>query len=220
MKAFIFALSVALSLSGSAQNKHQIYSIDGNRRIIPVESMINPIGYERIEFNGYHPSQFVTVGSTRYAIKIATDELEDKGSGFNVIEIHKGTEKLMELRDIDMWTYMYAGKSATNYRKYTDNRYFIPLELKPDIKALCFVGWPYGGDLSLLTIVVLTENEAKLVFNKRVSIVTMAKEEGEYTLKVQTNLEEFDSSGVQVIFQEYTTMNSKDGILYIGDFEE
>lgn len=48
----------------------------------------------------------------------------------------------------------------------------------------------------------------------------MAKEEGEYTLKVQTNLEEFDSSGVQVIFQKYTTMNSKDGILYIGDFEE
>ena len=71
-----------------------------------------------------------------------------------------------------------------------------------------------------MTIVVLTENEAKLVFNKRVSIVTMAKEEGEYTLKVQTNLEEFDSSGVQVIFQKYTTMNSKDGILYIGDFEE
>lgn len=181
---------------------------------------MNPIGYESIEINGYYPSQFVSVGNSRYEIKVASAKYEDDNTGFNIIEIHKGTEKLLELRDLDMWTYMYGGKSATNYRKYTENRYFLPLDLKANIKALCFVGWPYGGDLPLLTIIILTEKEAKLVFNKRVSIIEMTKTEGEYTLKVQTNLEEFDSSGVQVIFQKYTTMNSKDGILYIGDFEE
>lgn len=101
-KAFIFALSVALSLSGSAQNKHQIYSIGSNRRIISVESIIDHIGYERIESNGYHPSQFVTVGSTRYEIKVAASKYTTENSGFNIIEIYKGTGKSMELRDLDM----------------------------------------------------------------------------------------------------------------------
>ena len=99
-KIIIIIACLLTYLAGSAQNKHQIYSFDSNQRIIPVEGMMNPIGYESIEINGYYPSQFVSVGNSRYEIKVASAKYEDENTGFNIIEIHKGTEKLLELRDL------------------------------------------------------------------------------------------------------------------------
>lgn len=216
MKVVTIFLFFLISLFGNAQNGKPIYSLSG-QHVSPIESMIEPIGKncERLTLRPFQPSQFVSVGNTRYEIKMATNIDDEESDGFNAIEICKGTNKLLGLKDYDMWTYLFRGKTGFNYEKYTDNRYFIPIELKDNIKALCFVGWPYGGDLSLLTIIILTEEDAKVVFNKHLFIESISKNGNEYSMKIQTNLEEFDSSGVQTIFARYTTMYSKDGILYI-----
>ena len=84
--------------------------------------------------------------------------------------------------------------NAKDFKKYTDNEYFIPVKLSHKAMALVFLGWPYGGDMPYLTIIVATENDVNIVFNKRMglnSITTYPL----FKMKVQTVLEEYDSNG-------------------------
>lgn len=214
-KHFLFiSLLLSASLAGKAQSGKAMYHMDmKTESVSPITAMIDETEDCNIVHNSFQSTQSVSVGKSDFLIKTAADD--DPVAGFNVICVYKGNDKLIELKDYDMWTYMYDGLSSIDYKKYTDNRYYIPLDLNAQTKALCFVGWPYGGDLSYLTIIILTENDAKLVFHKNVSIEDIIKTDDEYSIKIQTTLEEYDSCGKLTTSPTYGTIYSKSGILYI-----
>lgn len=218
MRSILFCIALLVTVSISrAQTGTAIFNIGPNGDISVNDTMISKIGVDDLTFKEYQSSSPVTVGKTNYIVKTAFDEGEEKGgeAGFNVISVYRGDNKLLELKDYDMWTYTYDGESAINYKKDTDNRYFIPIELSQQTKALAFVGWPYGGDLPYLTIIVLTEKDVKLVFHRYMYISAITKLNNQYSMKTQTTLEEYDSCGKLCIAPTYTTIYSKNGILYL-----
>ncbi len=83
----------------------------------------------------------------------------------------------------------------TSYQQYTNNQYFIPIPLSKRAVALAFIGWPYDSTPSCLTIIVLTENDAKLVFNKNMNINTIAQSGNSYRMEIQANIIEYGEDG-------------------------
>ncbi|MCE8951595.1 hypothetical protein [Bacteroides thetaiotaomicron] len=214
-KNVLLALLLMLtSLVSKAQIGTAMYTIESStKNISPITTMIDAIETCNISYKDFQSTQTVSIGKSNFLIKTATSD--DPMAGFNVICIYKENNKLIELKDYNMWTYMYDGLSYTDYKQYTNNRYYILLDLNFQTKALCFVGWPYGGDLPYLTIIILTENDAKLVFHKNMSINNIVKTNNEYSIKIQTTLEEYDSCGKLITAPTYGTIYSKDGILFI-----
>lgn len=208
--ALLFEYSITLAQTGTA-----IFNINPDGRITINKEMVRQIGVDNVSYDKYQSSIPITVGKTNFVVKTAACEGEE--DGFNVISIFKGDNKLLELKDYDIWTFLYDGRSATNYKMHTNNRYFIPIDLSEQAKALVFVGWPYGGDLPYLTIIVMTEQDVKLVFNQHMWIKTITNkpENKRYTMRVQTRLEEYDSSGNPLIAPTHTDINLENGILVI-----
>lgn len=142
----------------------------------------------------------VSVGAETYCVRTGYFEEEwfetERGKiGFTVIAIYSGSRKIFELRQPEMWTYTYDGESTMDYRQYTDNRYFIPIALSEQAVALAFVGWPYGGDMPYLTIIALTDNDAKLVFNKHMGINKIARSGNSCVMELQANIVEYGEDG-------------------------
>lgn len=191
-------------------------SFDGNIDIN--SSMIDDFGdkdvVSKLKYKPDYPYQF-TVGATTYTLKTCVfEDWDDYASGFNVISIYKDNHIEFELKQSDLWTYAYGGGSSIDFRTYTDNKYFIPAKLSPTAMALVFQGWPYGGDMPYLTIVVATESDINVVFNKRMGLdsITTAPL---FKMKVQTILEEYDSCGKLCTPPVYTEIGaSGHGTLY------
>lgn len=210
--SLIIALLIITSIC-KAQSEEAIFNINSERIITTKSNMIDPVGTDNVLFKGYSSSTNVTVGNTVYTVKTAVGENENADFGFNIISIYNNNSNLLTLKDHDMWTYTYSGRSTTNYKSYTDNKYFITIDLSQYAKALLFIGWPYGGDLPILTIIVLTENDAKLVFNKNMGISTITKTDNQYLIKVKTVLEEYDSSGRLTTSPKYNYITLENEIL-------
>ena len=206
-------------MSIQAQTGTPIYSITDGKISVDASKWVEPFyqGYD-ISKNTYSCQSNTqrTIGVSQYAIEtgVLNDFDEIGENGFNVISIYKKEEKILEIRQSGFWTFTYGGGSEIDYRKYTSNRYFIPLISEEGTMALAFVGWPYGGDLPLLTIIVITEKDAKMVFNKNVDISEIKQKDGESEIKIKTLLEEYDSCGKLCVAPTYATMIAKDGVLY------
>lgn len=213
-RIFIIALLMVSSIC-QAQTLEPLYSIDLNRIITIKKNRIDPFVSGDVEFQNYASTENVIVGNSIYSIKTAFDKYTDSRRGFNVISLCKGGKDLLTLKSCDAWTYTYGGPSSTNYQKYTNNKHFIAIDLSNNSKALFFIGWPYGGDLPILSIIVLTENDAKLVYNKNVAIVTIDVADNQHLIKIQTALEEYDSSGKLLTSPNYAYLVLENEILKV-----
>lgn len=217
---FLIVLMTSLSVCRAQDIRvEDIFDIESTGLILKKNSMIEDFGdknvVDTLEYKPDNPYQF-TVGSTTYTLKTCVfEEWDDYESGFNVISIYKGNHLEFELKQSDMWTYAYDGGSSIDFRTYTDNKYFIPVKLSPTATALVFQGWPYGGDMPYLTIVVATENDVNVVFNKRMGMNTITTSPL-YKMKVQTVLEEYDSCGKLCIPPVYAEIGqTENGTMYI-----
>lgn len=164
--------------------------------------MIDPF-YDMPEIKNWpyvlNNSTSVSVGSRNFDVKTGyfeeMDETERGKYGFTVITIYSDSRKIFELRQPELWTYTYDGKSTMDYREYTDNRYFIPIPLSDRAVALAFIGWPYDSTPCYLTIIVVTNNDAKLVFNKNLNINTVTQSDDSYSMELQANVIEYSEDG-------------------------
>ncbi|WP_279113290.1 hypothetical protein [Bacteroides acidifaciens] len=199
---FFAVLSMCASLC-NAQNTttyEDIFDVFADGSIHKIYSMIDEfddLGYDlRNKKRKTGQSYDFKVGSASYTLKtcIFQEWDENENEGFNVLSLYKNGRIELELMQPDIWTYVYSGGSAIDFRDYTDNQFFIPIKLSPISLAMVFLGWPYGGDMPYMTIVVATEKEANIVFNKRMGLDSI-KTYPLYTMKVQTVLEEYDSCG-------------------------
>lgn len=220
----ILLLTVALvigSLISQAQTNvfEEIFKVDSSQQITPNNGMIDKFfDVPRMHTAKYTPSRpfDFKVGNTSYTLKTCIFEQWDDNlkNGFNVLGIYKENKLLLEVKQPDIWTYTYDGGSMMDYKMYTNNKYFIPVKLTNSSMALLFIGWPYGGDLPYLSIIVVTEKDVKLVLNKHLGLDSITTSPT-YKMKVQTVLGECDSSGKLLISPKYAEIGvTKEGTLY------
>lgn len=202
MKNMLFLVALLINLSSVCKAQvgtEDIFYIESTGAIVKNYSMIDEfykgVDISRLQYTPSYPFQF-SVGSTTYTLKtcIFKDWDDNSSNGFNVISIYKDGRREFELKQPDIWTYTYGGGSSIDFKKYTDNEYFIPVKLSHKAMALVFLGWPYGGDMPYLTIIVATENDVNIVFNKRMGLNSITAYPF-FKMKVQTILEEYDSNG-------------------------
>ena len=224
MKTFTVLASLLLSLAAHAQPGIPIFEIGPQGTIETDASMIEPFyDMPSIDTLPYRLSygRSLSPGSK---FLIATgyfkemDETDRGTSGFTVIAIFSKGKKIFELRQPEMWTHLYDGQTTMDYRQYTDNRYFIPIPLSEQAVALAFVGWPYDSTPSYLTIIVLTDNDAKLIFNKHMNINTIAQSDDSYVMELQANVVEYDENGKLYDYPNNVPIihhiEVKDGVMY------
>lgn len=224
MKALAVITALIFSLGVQAQTP--VFQLESNGSITTNPSMIGPF-YNDPGIKNLSPvltsSTSVSIGARNFDVKAGYFEEEwyetERGKiGFTVIAIYSGSRKIFELRQPEIWTHVYDGETTRNYRKYTDNRYFIPITLSEQAVALAFLGWPYGGEMPYLTIIALTDNDAKLVFNQHMGINAITQSGSSYTMELQANIVEYDENGklfdtpnnVPVIHH----LEAKNGLLY------
>lgn len=197
---FTFAILAILNITAIlAQNEYCIAKIDNNGNIIVCNDMIDAFGAEDIinvkQFSITNRSN-IFVNGQKYDIKIGclNDWDNYDGGMFNVISVAKDSDKLLEIRRPDCWTFTYGGKSETDFHQYTNNQYYIPIKISNNLSILIFVGWPYGGELPLLTILALTDSDVKLVFNKHMAIHSMTKSDSSFYMVVEDTIVEYDAN--------------------------
>lgn len=221
MKQFFFIVFLLANLSiCKAQTESAIFTINSNGIISINSVMIDPLdsghNINSLSYLPKNPVRFL-VGNSTFTVKTSTfkDWDDNEGYGFNVISLYKAESKILEVKQLDSWTFTSGGGSSINFSKYTNNRYFVPIDLSNKAKALFFLGWPYGGDLPYLTIFVVTEQDAKLVFNKNMGLDSIVKSDNQCVIKVQTGLEEYDSNGKLCVAPIFAQMYLKNGVLYL-----
>lgn len=217
MKTLTIIFSLIFSLAVQAQTETPIFKIGADGSIETNPSMIDPFyddpGIKDLPY-ALACSTSVSMGAQTFDVKTGyfeeMDETERGKIGFTVITIYSGSRKIFELKQPEMWTYAYDGKTTMDYREYTDNRYFIPIALSDDAVALTFLGWPYGGEMPYLTIIALTDNDAKLVFNKHMGINAITQSGNSYSMELQANIVEYGEDG-----KPFDTPNNVPDIHYI-----
>lgn len=149
---FTFAILTTINIIAiSAQNEYCIAKIDNNSNIIVCNNMIDAFSAEDIinvkQFSITNHSN-IFVNEKKYDINIGCINDWDNYDGgmFNVISVSKDNNTLLEIKQPDCWTFTYGGKSETDFHKYTNNQYYIPIEISNNLSILIFVGWPYGGE--------------------------------------------------------------------------
>lgn len=218
MKTLTIIFSLIFSLAVQARTETPIFKIGANESIKTNPSMIDPF-YDDPRINNLSSvltsSTSISIGAQTFDVKTGYFEEDwyetERGkTGFTVIAIYSDSRKIFELRQPEMWTHVYDGKTTMDYREYTDNRYFIPITLSDDAVALAFLGWPYGGDMPYLTIIALTKNDAKLVFNKHMGINAITQSDNSYSMELQANIVEYGEDG-----KPFDTPNNVPDIHYI-----
>lgn len=223
MKTLTIIFSLIFSLAVQAQTGTPIFKIGADGSIETNSSMIDPFyDMPQIKTRSYvlNDPVCISVGAQNYDIKTGClEQWDDFGCTFNVITVYSDSKKIFELRQPDNWRYTYGLPRKTSYRQYTDNQYFIPITLSDDAVALAFLGWPYGGEKPYLTIIALTDNDAKLVFNKHMGINAITQSGNSYRMELQANIVEYGEDG-----KPFDTPNNvpdihyievKEGMLYI-----
>lgn len=198
MRALTIIAALIFSLAVQAQTETSIFKVDANGLIETNPSMIEPFyDMPKIKNLSYilNSPISVSVGTQNYDIKTGClEQWDDFEYTFNVITIYSNSQKIFELRQPDNWRYTY-GLSKRSYQQYTNNQYFIPITLSEQAVALAFIGWPYGGEMPYLTIIALTNNDAKLVFNKHMGINAITQSDNSYSMELQANIVEYGEDG-------------------------
>lgn len=113
---------------------------------------------------------------------------ENDPGDFNIISIYSSNNLLLQLQNRDSWVNIPAELS-----KYTTNNYFIPVTLSSTSTALIFIGYGYENEPPHLTIVVLSGNQAQMVFNEDYFIQQITKTGTTFSMTLRNKVAEWTS---------------------------
>lgn len=138
-----------MNLSRShAQTESAVFTINSVSIISTNNAMIDPLDSDpeinSLSYTPKNPVQFL-VGNSAVTVKTCVFDNWDKDEekyGFNVISVYRNANKVFDLKQSENWAYTYAGACTYDYRKYTNNKYYVPVKLSNQSTALFFVGWP------------------------------------------------------------------------------
>lgn len=128
----------------------------------------------------------------------------------NVIEISSGSGVLLTMKNNAAWLDMSKG---ADWSAYT-TRPFIPIYLSNGDTALLFTEFIYASQPSHLTIVLLHQGTATIVFNKEYFFNSMRVANGEFIAEIQSNTVEWIEDKA-LNDPELSVIASRKGILTI-----
>ena len=178
MKKFLIFLFSLCSLAGYAQEAVFSYGTDG--QIVVDSTYIVPL-YPHTEENKSKATELTesmeisTLSGDLYTIKAFQIKDWDTGD-FQYVEVYKDGQKIYELSNGNGWINFpneYSGSSVPHCC-YVAN-------MGKDAVALIFHEVSYGSNLPNMTIIVLKDNQATLVYNRECSIneIVLPKQEME-----------------------------------------
>lgn len=140
---------------------------------------------------------------------------ETDGGDFRVIKLYHNGNLLLEFEDSEAWRKPYK-EYSNNYSTLTDYCIIYPLE--NNTTALIFEGYPWSSQPPLLTIIVIKENKAKVVFNQSWVIESFVPHLKGFELVIEKEFLEYDNSNSQYLDRHkiYTT---SDGTMKITKVE-
>lgn len=200
MKKVLFLLFLLNVLVVKGQNVVTKFTSSGDFMVNP--SYVEPFN-EGINLESYkNLDPFIlkdemkinTPSGTSYIVKaFRFKDWNDRGD-YHVVEIYKDENKIYEMLSIVGWNYF--PKRLTNG---TINRCCYPVNINDDTVALVFDGVFYPYEYGLVGIVVLNNDQAKLVFNKRFKIRELKKTDEEVKFVMQENIVEYSFLGDKAI---------------------
>ena len=133
---------------------------------------------------------------------------ENETGDFNVVEIYKGGNKIYDMTSIDGFGYFPM--------KFTDEskpQCCYPINVGDETIALVFHGIYINNEPPQISIVVLHDTQAKLVFNQSFRIKDLKKDNEDVKLVLQENLIQYYQDGKPIGKPILKTLTiSKDGI--------
>lgn len=192
------------------QSGHRVFAYDGVGRVVPDSSYIDP--FDNGRFTGVKPyvlksSDTVDAGRA-YVVNCSKYKgWENEAGDFNVVEITCGGDTVLTLDNSDAWVRFPYGRGGDGQCPY----YVLPLG--GGAAALFFKGYTYESP-SPLTVVVLKDGRASLVFNKRM-VVNGIDDEHEM-LFMQEDFTEYVSDDGPATMPARHFLWIKDGMLYFN----
>lgn len=166
----------------------------------------------------------VSLSGAQYTVRTAQFEgrgWDQEGGDFRVIEITKGNQQVYLLKEPNgIWKLKGSKDNMAQYRvpSYSDNDYFLTVPLSNSATALIFFGYLYGSGDTTLPIIVLTDKEVKLVFNKSMFFMQKATSiPNTFSIGMQTNQYKVVNGVINEKEFRTFTIWKKDGTLWIKD---
>ena len=194
-----------------SQTATTIFTIDNSGKVITKSQFINPPYDNSINNYGFslsNPPVQVQVGTVTYTIKTGNFEMSNEND-YDVVEISKDGNRVCLHREEDGILKLKEGSNRNDGKshrlgKYANNNYCIEVPLSSTSKALLFFGPSYGSSVAKTLIFVLTESNAKLVFNKTLEPQEMKNITSNFEMKLIADIPECDLDGNEIPSPSYT----------------
>lgn len=155
----------------------------------------------------------LSMSSFKYSVKLKGYEgWENEPGDYHVIEILCNSKPVFEMRYDDGWDYFYLESTDG-----TPDVPFKEINLSADCKALIFTGLTIMSQPPFLTVVLLRNGKATLVYNKRGMIQKMETVGGLVRLKLQLNTVEYHDDHIPYNTAELAELEFKNGMIYYTD---
>ena len=218
-KIYILISALLYSILSFSQNAVNIYTLsDGvievNTNFQAQSNIGNSTGITPYKEIG--TVSFVA-NSRSYTLKVFNyNGWENDGGDFRVIRLYENNHSILEYIDEEAW----IGKKveneyqATPFSAYKDdvvkhavyNDHCIVYPLENGVTALLFEGFSWSSQVPLLTIVIIKDGNAKIVFNQSWGIETFnANSKGFELILVDYFQEEYDNNWCPNRHKIYTT---------------
>ena len=201
----ILLISIVYSVHFFAQEN--LYSfVNGNIQVRNTSFVSLNVGnYTNITPYSNVATYTFTSYSETYELKLQNYKgWETDGGDFRVIRLYNNGNLLLEFADAEAWRKPYR-EYSNNYSTLTDYCIIYPME--NDATALIFEGYPWSSQAPLLTIIVIKDNDAKVVFNQSWVIESFIPHSKGFELIIEKEYLEYDNSNSQYLDRHriYTT---------------
>lgn len=175
MRTFVcFWIGVFFAMSVWGQNTEEIvYTFqNGEIQVNDLFQTSSNIGEE----TGITPYKEVGIVSLEadtknYNLKVLNfNGWRGEGGDFRIIRLYDNTNLILEFIDEEAWREPYSefNESVSKYASFND--YCLVYPLQNGVTALLFEGFSWASQVPLLTIIVIKDNKAKVVFNKSLAV--------------------------------------------------
>lgn len=173
-----YLISIVLCVFGivqgiSQQAEETVYTFsDGdiivNRKFQPTLNIGDMAGIT--PFKEIGTTEF-TANSQLYRLKTLNfNGWRGDGGNFRIVRLYDDTNMLLEFIDDNAWRDPFSEFKTSINRFASFNDYCIVYPLENNATALIFEGFSWGSQVPLLTIIVIKDNKAEVVFNQSLAI--------------------------------------------------
>lgn len=217
----LFVVIILFSiLNIKAQESKNIFTIKDDK-IITNSDFIDS-SYDKTVINNKYilneKGSNVLVGEVEYDVKVGSYIY--CSVNFDVLEISKnGVQQCLYREDSGILKrdykclYYSMKKGDSDFVSSETNNYYMEFSLSPKIKGLLFFCNRYGTSVGKTLIFILTQKEAKLVFNKKMEVMDFYHSNSKLKLLLWSAYMEFNLDGTLWRRPDVHTIWREDGIL-------